>query len=150
MPLAALIRSQKENILVEWEELVRSLYSARKLPHPLLRNHMPELLDWIVARLERESVEEDGYPHEQTLEHALGRIKAGYDLAELLSEYMVLRDCLHAAWERAADERVQPKDVRRLNQVLDDNITYTAVFYCKSRMQQNAALPTASAPPAML
>lgn len=145
MPLAGIIRTHKEEILEEWEAIVRSLSSARKLPEPALRDHMPSLLDWIVTRLEHEQIEDVGVAHEMTLEHALGRINAGYDLSELLSEYMVMRDCIHGAWEQSGLTDVTAKEVRRMNQALDDTVTFTAVFYFRSNQLQPPVEPELAA-----
>lgn len=147
MPLSELIRQTKEEILLEWEEIVRSLGSSRHLSRPVLINHMPDFLDWLVLRLEREPSDEEQFPQDQALEHALGRIRAGYDLSELLSEYMVLRDCLHEAWERQERRPVTPREIRRMNQALDDAITFTAVFYARCQLRrEDEAHPVSSSP----
>lgn len=133
MSLAALIREERESILAEWEQIVTALDSARHLPRPALRNHMPMFLDWLVARLEHLDTGAS-FPHDQALEHANERVDAGYDLSDVISEYAILRDVLHEAWEQHPDALERPRELRMLNEALDDAIAFTAVFYARVRL----------------
>ena len=50
--LAALVRSERENLLSNWRRQVRALPSARHLDTPTLNDHIPGLLDELAAALE--------------------------------------------------------------------------------------------------
>jgi hypothetical protein len=143
MSLAALIRLEKEQVLEEWEGIVRSLTSARRLSRPALRDHLPDFLDWLAGRVEASPVG-GAFPHEHSTRHAVERLAEGYDLSEILSEYIVLRDCLLEAWERSGAQRVRPGEIRRMNQAIDDAIAFTAVVYARSVFKAGR---DASAPP---
>lgn len=134
MTLGVLLRENREEILSNWEGIVRALPGARHLSHPRLRDHMPVVLGWLVDRL---AGGDAVFPHEQSLEHATARAAEGYDLSEVITEYAVLRDCLLELWERAAEDprnQISPHEVRILNQALDDAITYSSVFYARARL----------------
>lgn len=137
MSLPALFRSQKEQILSSWEAIVASLSGSRQLPASLIRNQMPQFLDWLTGMLEHEGRASD-FPHEQVLQHASRRVTAGFDLSEVISEYVVLRECLLEAWEREPTALTAPRQLRLMNQALDEAITYTAVLYARMRLFSDA------------
>lgn len=143
MRLAHLLRDNSDEVLASWESIVRTLSAARRLSQPALRDHMPDVILWLSSRLEQPSA---SFPHEQALEHAHERIDEGFDLSEVISEYAVLRDCLHELWE-ASPEGVTAREIRLLNQALDDLIAFTAVFYARTRLfgepAEGVALPPA-------
>lgn len=131
MGLSALFRDQKEDILGDWEDIVRSLCSARSLSVPALRDHMPDFFDWLVARIERTAGD---LPNDQAFEHVLERVSEGYDLAEVISEYAVLRDCLHECFERSVEALGDPRELRWMNQGIDDAIAFTAVAFARMKL----------------
>jgi RsbT co-antagonist protein rsbRD N-terminal domain len=135
MALALLIRERQEDILDAWEGIVRSLDSARRLSRPALRDQVGEYLEWLAERLEKGEVGA-AFPQEYVVHHAHERVAEGYDLSEVISEYAVLRDCLHEAWEREPERLENPIEIRLMNQALDDVIAFTAVYYARTRLFQ--------------
>jgi len=135
MGLPTLIRERHDEILEAWEAIVRSLDSARRLSRPALRDHMSEFLGWLADRVEQSQVGAS-FPHEFAIGHAAERVAEGYDLSEVISEYAVLRDCLHEAWEREPECLEGPFELRVMNQALDDVIAFTAVYYARARFFQ--------------
>jgi hypothetical protein len=133
MSLPALFRAQKEQILSSWEAIVGSMSGARHLPGATIRNHIPVFLDWLIGMLERTG-RSTAFPHEQALQHASKRVTAGFDLSEVISEYVVLRDCLLEAWERQPHSLSSPHELRLMNQAIDEAIAYTAVLYARMRL----------------
>ena len=133
MALASLIRDRQEQILDAWEAIVRSLDAARRLSRPALRDQVGEFLGWLSHRLEHGEAGAS-FPHEYAIHHAHERVAEGYDLSEVISEYAVLRDCLHEAWEREPDTLENPVELRLMNQALDDVIAFTAVFYARTKL----------------
>jgi hypothetical protein len=133
MSLSALFDSEKEQILSNWEAIVGSLSGARQLPSALIRNQMPSFLDWLIHTLEHPA-RRTTFPHQQALQHASRRVQAGYDLSEVISEYVVLRDCLLETWERQSQALDSPGELRLMNQAIDEAIAYTAVLYARMRL----------------
>ena len=99
--LAALIRDQRDALITSWRMQVRELPSARHLDVPTLDDHVPPLLDGLVFALE--SATEETIP-EALIEgsppiHGVQRHQAGFDIAEVVAEYNVLRGCIHGLAE---------------------------------------------------
>jgi PAS domain S-box-containing protein len=90
--LAALIRSHRDSIVDEWERRVRRLSPATKLSPPELRDHLPRLLDRIAHLAEQAQLGE--LPAGEAEDHALERLRHGFDLVDVVREYALLRDIL--------------------------------------------------------
>ena len=95
--LAALIVSEREVLLASWREQVRQLPSAKHLDVPTLNDHVPALLDELATALE--NVDDQTIP-EALIEgsppiHGLERYEHGFDIVEVVSEYNILRGCIH-------------------------------------------------------
>ena len=121
--LAALIRQQKEALLKTWRDQVRELPSAAGLDIPTLNDHIPTLLEELAQALEQPSDENisetlrDGSPPE----HGIQRFEDGFDLTEVVSEYNILRGCVHdLALEH--DLMMGGRAFHILNRVLDEAI----------------------------
>ena len=121
--LAALIRQQKEALLKTWRDQVRELPSAAGLDIPTLNDHIPTLLEELAQALEQPSDENisetlrDGSPPE----HGIQRFEDGFDPTEVVSEYNILRGCVHdLALEH--DLMMGGRAFHILNRVLDEAI----------------------------
>jgi len=93
MPLADFIQSSRTAILAEWEHLARrGLAKAATLDHPALLDHLPALLDAIAEATEREGAGQSADLSEDAPDvHVLHRLEEGYDLAQVVYEYALLR-----------------------------------------------------------
>ncbi len=95
--LAALIKQDRQGLLARWRQQVRQLSSARQLDTPALNDHMPGLLDELAAVLISNSAKtitetlSDGSAES----HGLQRLKEGFDIEEVVTEYNILRGCIH-------------------------------------------------------
>jgi two-component system phosphate regulon sensor histidine kinase PhoR len=95
--LAALIVSEREDLLSRWREQVRQLPSAKNLDTPTLNDHVPALLDELSAAFQ--GMADQTIP-EALLEgsppiHGLERYEVGFDIVEVVAEYNILRGCIH-------------------------------------------------------
>ena len=121
--LAALIKQERNALLARWRQQVRQLPSARHLDTPTLNDHIPKLLDELAAAFQSGSDEtiskalSEGSPPA----HGLQRVEDGFDIAEVVGEYNILRGCLHDLAD-ANGLRLQGKPFHILNQVLDEAI----------------------------
>ena len=93
MLTAAVLREKKQTILRAWLDAVQSLPSAKGMPEPVLRDHVPELLDLLAETLERGCIAGDGGAHSAQA-HARERHRQGFDLRQVVAEYQSLRRVL--------------------------------------------------------
>jgi signal transduction histidine kinase/CheY-like chemotaxis protein len=89
------LRPSQDAIMERWKAAVvrEGVASARGLPEPQLRDHLPVLLDEIITALEGEptpAVEAQGQ------EHGRQRWASGYDIREVLWELTLLQETLLA------------------------------------------------------
>jgi hypothetical protein len=130
MGLSQLIERHKQEALVRWKEMVRTLSDARHLSEEGLENHVPALLDWLVVRL-RERDAADVYGSQMISRvHAFQRVGDHFDLVEVLAELAVLRDVLMGLWvEQPSD--VSPSEVLQLNRDLDDVVAICTTEFAR-------------------
>ena len=132
--LAVLVRQQKGALLTRWRNRVRQLPSAAHLDTPTLNDHIPDLLDELAAVMEEPTdkviVEtmRDGSPPD----HGVQRLEDGFDITEVVSEYNILRGCVHdLALENGLSLEGRPFHV--LNRLLDEAIGQAVKTYAEQR-----------------
>jgi two-component system, OmpR family, phosphate regulon sensor histidine kinase PhoR len=121
--LATLIKREREVLLSQWREQVRQLPSAKDLDAPALNDHIPSLLDELVAAFQ--SLSDQTIP-EALLEgsppvHGQQRFKDGFDIVEVVAEYNILRGCIYDLAENHG-LGLKGKAFHILNRVLDEAI----------------------------
>ncbi|HLL55751.1 MAG TPA: PAS domain-containing protein [Myxococcaceae bacterium] len=131
--LATLLREQKGRILHEWERLAREQPLGRRLDHPQLVDHVPELLERIATAAERPAEAwVEGQPEDGAEEHAETRLKAGFNLGDALVEYRLLRRSIL----RVLTEGTEPLSAAEqllLNDVLDQAVLGAVRHYTRGR-----------------
>jgi signal transduction histidine kinase len=134
MPLTthAFLRSQGDRIIREWEALVAAEPRRIALPEPLLRDHLPELLSELADWLERDELVGGERMRAAAARHAAQRLDQSLSLAELISEFRLLRvTLLRLLLEAEADEQEggtlgmadRVRELARLNSALDFALT---------------------------
>lgn len=100
--LATALLDEREMVLLRWREQVRSLPSARQLDAPTLNDHIPGWISEFAAALltVSEMPEDDSSTATSPLAHGQQRFEDGFDIEEVVSEYNILRDCVHELAER--------------------------------------------------
>jgi signal transduction histidine kinase len=132
--LAALVKQGREALLARWRQQVRQLPSARQLDIPTLNDHIPGLLDELVAALEsgsRQTIPE-ALSQDSPQAHGLQRLKDAFDIEEVVAEYNILRGCIHDL----ADDHglaLQGKPFHILNRVFDHAIGLALHAYASER-----------------
>ncbi len=128
--LAALIKRDREVLLLRWREQVRQLPSAKHLDSPTLNDHLPALLDELATALHfrsevtiSQSLVEGSSPH-----HGFQRVQDGFDIEEVVAEYNILRGCLHDLADRN-ELSLQGKAFHIINRVLDGAIGLAVQSY---------------------
>lgn len=121
--LASLIEQQREAVLARWRIGVRQLPSAAQMDTPTLNDHIPGFLLELVAAL-RSGVDEpppatrgDNSPPA----HGFQRVQDGFDIAEVVAEYHILRGCIHDLAD-SSGLILRGRVIHILNHVLDKAI----------------------------
>jgi len=118
--VAALIKRERETLLDQWRARVRDLPSARRLDRPTLDDHVPALIDELIAALESAplDVSPATYIGGSPAIHGRRRYEADYDIVEVVAEYNVLRGCLLDLVE-GNEPALRGSSFRVINGVLD-------------------------------
>ena len=118
--LADLLRRERETVLNAWRAKVRELPSARHLDAPRLDDHMPKLVDELSKLFDTRSRESiiDALRASSPPQHGLQRVAQGFELEEVVTEYNLLRACIHDLADRY-DIPLQGQPFHILNEVLD-------------------------------
>ena len=121
--LASLIVGEREMLLEWWREQVRQLPSAKHLDVPTLNDHVPALLDEL-ARSLRDVADQtiaEALVGGSPPIHGLERYEHGFDIVEVVSEYNILRGCIHDLAENNGLS-LSGKAFHILNRVFDEAI----------------------------
>jgi signal transduction histidine kinase len=143
MRLAAFIRSNLEQISVEWELFAATLLPDEELSASILRDGIVDMLNEIAADMDRaQSMEQqqgksEGDPrHQPHIEdaaerHALARVKMGLSSRQLISEFRALRATVIRLWQRDATQVDETSlyDLTRFNESIDQALIEAAVRY---------------------
>ena len=127
-----IIRQRRGRLLEKWRNEVRRLPTARNMDAPTLNDHIPSLLDQLASALitrDTESVLDLQLEHSPQI-HGTQRLRAGFDIVEVVAEYNILREILHSVAEE--DGIDLSGDVSRiLNRVIDRAIALAVDTYAK-------------------
>ncbi|MEP6604132.1 MAG: sensor histidine kinase [Spartobacteria bacterium] len=132
--LALLISQERDALLARWREQVRQLPSARNLDIPTLNDHIPILLDELVAAFLTKSSETIAEAHVEASPpaHGLQRLRDDFDIEEVVAEYNILRGCIHDLAEKNG-LNLQGPPFHILNRVLDEAIGLAVQTYATER-----------------
>jgi len=93
--LGDFLRTHRDRILSGWLADVRTLAPARDLDRPMLLDELPQFLDDLAEFLDDvRAGQMASEPVKVPVMHALERLEVGYDLAEVVEEYAILRRCI--------------------------------------------------------
>jgi len=115
--LGDIIRTHRDEIVREWEQAARKLPIANALDRPALLDHVPQLL----ARIAEIA---DALARGTTLRelaelHAIERLDEGFDLAQVVAEFSILRDSIVRAWAQSVLDPTRLAELRVLDQAFD-------------------------------
>jgi signal transduction histidine kinase len=131
---AELIDRQREALLARWREHVRRLPAAKSLSVPTLNDHIPPLLDELTSSLlsgHFDSVLDLHLENSPKL-HGSERLRAGFDIVEVVAEYNILRELLQELAEESGIDI--SGDVNRiLNRVIDRAVAAAVDSYAKEQ-----------------
>jgi PAS domain S-box-containing protein len=96
--LSALVFERSGAALDGWKARAREIPPARHLAEKELLDNFPGFLDALAQELARaEAGGTPRLPRREAMEHAMTRLGAGYDVGEVVQEWVLLRDALVAA-----------------------------------------------------
>jgi signal transduction histidine kinase len=139
--LADFLRENRDQILAHWETEVRKVRAARQLERPLLIDHVPEFIEDLAEYVDELRTGHDvAPPGDQPRIHALERLEVGYDLAEVVAEYAVLRRCITELASRMHTPALRSAELPRLHDAIDQAIAASVVGYTEARERTLRAL----------
>src|SRR6185295_1407508 len=135
--LAALIRSEREALLLEWRSQVSQLHCARDLDTPTLNDHIPGLIDQFADALQARSEETipEALSESSPSSHGVQRVHDGFDIEEVVAEYNILRGCIHDLADTNGLS-LQGKPFHILNRVFDGAIGAAVLAYATQRAME--------------
>src|SRR3954470_12912465 len=139
--LADFLRENRDRILAHWEIEVRNIGAARHLDRPVLLDHLPQFIEELAEYVDDVRTGQDVRPpgeHPQI--HALERLEVGYDLAEVVAEYAVLRRCITELASDRHTPALRSAELPRLHEAIDMAIASSVVRYAESRERTLRAL----------
>ncbi|HYV65131.1 MAG TPA: RsbRD N-terminal domain-containing protein, partial [Myxococcales bacterium] len=129
--LADFLRTHRDRILVDWLHQVRRLRPAQDLERPMLLDGLPQFLDDLAEFLDDvRAGEAAAEPVKAPAMHALERLEVGYDLAEVVEEYAILRQCIVELVHQEGAPAMRSAQLARLHSGIDRAvITSTARYH---------------------
>jgi signal transduction histidine kinase len=132
--LANIVERERDELLREWRERVRRLPAAQNLDTPTLNDHIPHLLDELTRAFsagDTESVLDLQVENSPKIHGGL-RLRAGFDIVEVVAEYNILRELLLVLAEKeGVDITGEPN--RILNRVIDRAVALAVDTYAKEK-----------------
>src|SRR5436305_6793384 len=139
--LADFLRARHGEILARWERDVAHLRPARYLGRPALLDHIPDFLREL-AEYVSEAREDAGTapPQQFPVIHAIERLDVGYDLAEVVSEYAILRECIVTLAFSESSPSLFSGELPSLHKAIDLAIAASVDRYSRTRERTLKAL----------
>jgi len=137
--LGKALLAKLDNIIETWVEAVRAdiqIDSSKGLTYEAVHNGLPNVLESVATLLTTAFVDEEEELEHDALEHGAVRAMQGYDLAEIVKEYRVLRKVLVLALEpelETGSVKEALKAVRKIDYVLDSVVAITLESYMEHR-----------------
>lgn len=141
MRLAEFIHRNREAIISEWVTFARSLLAPGRTASPAaLRDHAAALLRAIAFDIEayqsaaNQSAKARGRRDHGPLGgvgwiHAATRIESGFRLDQVVAEYRALRASVLRLWAEDARHEVDPEEVTRFNEAVDETLAESTNRY---------------------
>lgn len=136
---AAIIEQHKTKILEEWVQTVRKELAAPRITiDPVLRDHLPLLLDDIISimrRFENFEWSSERTNFEGMLDNSIGHGRhrsssAGYDIEQVLKEYIILHRLL--THHLRSNNVYSPEVADALKYIIENSMLYAAVSFQQS------------------
>lgn len=140
--LGQALEAKVELVTANWIRAVRQdaeIESAKQLAYQAVRNSLPEVLRELASLLSRCQAGDLEALEGKSLYHGFVRAQQGYDAAEVVREYRLLRRVVSNALEPellTGSPREILSAVRIIDDVLDDIITLSLESYIEARLTE--------------
>lgn len=136
------LTTKSELIIQEWIKIVRQdleIESAKGLAYESVRNSLPLVLKAIASLLTETMPDQTQLAEKKSFEHGLVRAEQGYDAAELVKEYSLLRRVIFSVLkpELLSDSTSEMLvAIQIINEVLDEVVGLSVEKYTEVRLQK--------------
>src|SRR5439155_3691981 len=128
--LADFLRTHRDRILSDWLAAVRRLAPARDLDRPILLDYLPQFLDDLADFIDEVRAGNPATePEKLPALHALERLEVGYDLADAVEEYAILRQCIIDLVHHESAPAMRSAQLARLHSGIDRAIVTSTARY---------------------
>ncbi len=131
--LATFVRAHVHEIVADWAPRARALTRARELDQAELIDHVPPLLERIADIAEGVAAgQEVPQPRDLAEKHAATRLEQGFQIAEVVQEYTLIRESILASIARAGAP-FSVEHARVLDSALDSAVAGSVAAYVAAR-----------------
>jgi PAS domain S-box-containing protein len=138
--LSAFLYENRADIIRLWIRRVREALPEHSLATGVLINHLPGIIEQIADSINAAQSGDSATVQSQPQIHAVERLSRGFNLDELIGEYMILRECILELWEQRASAQLRVADVRALERAFGQSITISATRFADERQRTLCAL----------
>ena len=149
MKLSTFIKTNMEQVLTEWENFAKTLFTGVR-SKKILRDHAKKMLLAIAQDLEQaqskleqteksKGLQERDYTKETAAEeHGLARMQEGFSINELAAEYRALRASVTKLWGNEKKKMLYSDitDLIRFNEAIDQSLNESIESYSLSKEKQ--------------
>ena len=138
--LGKALLAKLDDIIEIWVKAVRAdieIDSNKGATYEAVHNGLPDVLESVATLLTDSMADENREIKEEAVEHGHVRADQGYDLAEIVREYRILRNVLTLALEpelKTGTVTEAISAIRRIDSVLDDTVLFTLESYMEHRL----------------
>jgi signal transduction histidine kinase len=129
--VAEIIHEREPQIMKLWLAEARAAASAQGLSATALENIMPMYLSALADQSETGQIDANDRRHNRVQNHLSSRIRQGFDLGEIIHEFVLLGRCIAKEWQSLPEDQwPSPADIERLHSQIQLGITeVTRTFY---------------------
>ncbi len=137
--LGTALLAKLDDIIEIWVKAAQAdvdIESNKQLTYEAVHNGLPHVLESVATLLTDAFADEIQEVREDALEHGCVRADQGFDLAEIVREYRILRNVLILALEPELKTGTVPEviqAIRQIDSVLDDTVLITLESYMEHR-----------------
>lgn len=136
------LTTKTDLIIEEWVKIVRQdfeIESAKGLAYESVRNSLPLVLKAIASLLTESVPDQEQVAEKKGFEHGLIRAEQGYDAAELIKEYSLLRKVIFSVLKPeliSVSTTNMLETIQIINEILDQVVGLSVEKYTEARLQK--------------
>ncbi|MGB3403273.1 MAG: sensor histidine kinase [Microcoleaceae cyanobacterium] len=140
--IGQILLSKIDSVIESWVDEVRQdeeIGTSKTLTYESIRDSLPIVLEAVASLLTESIIDQPQKVEKHSLEHGIVRAEQGYDAAEIIHEYRLLRQVLFVVLEPdlltgTAAEVLQA--VRKIDAVLDEVIFLSLESYVEAQLEK--------------